>query len=152
MHVERAHDENLAKVSLISLEHRCNRVLFFNDVLGWIIKPSQRLSIWDSQFITLKCKACYCVYPLTSCKVKFKVYTISIQIEDLECCWAVWTLSPYSTSRAPSTLLIFEGSRILGCPGPLVNSFWVSDFNELDFIIYLLFFYFFAVFSSQNCD
>lgn len=36
--------------------------------------------------------------------------------------------------RVLSTLLIFEGSCILGYSGPVINSFWVSDFNELDLI------------------
>lgn len=60
--------------------------------------------------------------------------TIIILTHDFEYCWAFSTFSPHATFSALSTLLIFEGSRILGYSGPLVNSIWVSDFNELDFI------------------
>lgn len=65
-----------------------------------------------------------------------------------EYCWAASTHPLYATFKALSTLLIFKGLRILGYPEPLVNSFWVSDFNELDFIN----FFFCAVSSSQNSD
>lgn len=76
----------------------------------------------------------HCMSSSSSCKVKVKDEIIIILIHELEYCWAISTFSPHATFRALSTLLIFEGSRILGYSGPLVNSIWVSDFNELDFI------------------
>lgn len=66
----------------------------------------------------LKSVSVFCV-----AKSSLKNIIISIQIDYLQCFELLLTLSPYATFRALSTLLIFEGSRILDYPGPLVNLF-----------------------------
>lgn len=105
-------------------------IIFKDQAQSFLIFDNSSLITWSNGMALLS----GLVFLKSLTKSSWKDEVIIILIHELEYRWAVSTFSPHATFRALSTLLIFEDSRILGYSGPLVNSIWVSDFNELDFI------------------